>query len=226
MKGVHQLECPVTLTEKQFRRLRLGHAVQLKPSQIALGVRHKHKVVLHHTTAKKVYRAAMNGKGTRFQMSPQELEMSGYGLREFWDKLKSGAQWLKKNVIDSGIYQQAVKPIVSQAVKTGFAAASPFLGAASPYAEQAVREIGNKTGAYGSGMRRGRGIKNGHVPCEYGHGTGESDVSMTSRQIKSVIPASQYTPLLAPSKYPSVIQYQERIRGTGRGGRGGSFRIN
>ncbi len=223
MKNVSHMSVPCTLTEKQFHRLKQGHIIQLKPEQISLDTNHRHHIVIHHAEAKRILKAARSRKGARVSLTPEEFEMSGEGIKEFWEKLKSGASWLKKNIIDSDVYKSAVKPIVSQAVKTGFAAATPFLGAASPLAEQAVRAIGEKSGIYGSG-RRGRGVRAGHIPMQYGHGDNGADVSMSAREIGNLLPASEFRPIVSPSKYPSIIQYQERL--SGRPPRGGSFRLN
>lgn len=136
----------VQLTKSQFDKLRRGQPIQLKHGQIGSGM---HWLALHPETAKKVSSAYTKGKGVRICVSMPEMEASGEGLREFLSGLKNTGKWLKKNVIDSSIYQQAIKPFVRKAVDAAVASASPALGPIAPYAQKGVNYIGDQTGAFG-----------------------------------------------------------------------------
>jgi hypothetical protein len=237
--GYHQV--PLTLHEKQFRRLKNGHAVQLKHHQIAHGNKHAHHVVVHTTKAKKIHSAARNQKGVRLDLTKHELEMSGQGLKEFWAGLKKAGSWIKDNIINTPVYQQTLKPIVHGLVDQGINAVSTMAGSkAGPTGQQLTSQLGNAAAnklyeSTGLGMKKhGKGfaMKGGYRPFTYGHGSSQTDVDMSSREIKNTWPASEFTPLLAPSKMPSLIQHAEQARGTGvrgkkkKGRYGGSFRMN
>jgi hypothetical protein len=237
MQGYHKV--PMTLTEKQFRRLKNSHAVQLKHHQISHDGQHAHHVVLHHTTAKKIHQAASKRKGARLTMTPHELEMSGAGLADFWNKLKNAGSWIKSHILDTDVYKQSVRPIVHGLVDQGINAAATIVGSkAGPQGQEIAKQIGNAAAnkfyeASGVGLRRRHGgaIKGGYRPGQYGHGATQSDVDMSSSQIRHTWPASEFTPLLAPSKYPSLIQHQEMAKGSGmrkhhKVGKSGSFRLN
>ena len=233
MQEYHQV--PLTLTEPQFRKLKNNHTVQLRHAQISHGNRHAHHIVVHHSKAKKVHTAARNGKGVRVCLTPHELEMSGQGLADFWNKIKSAGSWVKKNVIDTPLYQNTFKPIVHGLVDQGINAASALVGSKTgPLGQKIASDVANAAAnkvyaSTGAGMRRrGGAIKGGFKPGVFGHGKTEGDVDMSGRQIRNTWPASEFTPLLAPSKYPSIVQHQEELKGSGfrKGKHGGSFRLN
>lgn len=143
------------LEPHQAQKLHKGHAVQLRHEQ--LGIEGAHHLMLHMTKAKKLHSAHRRKKGVRIQLSEPEISatMEGEGFGDFLNKIKSGAQWLKKNIIDSGAYQSIAKPIARRIVDTGLAAATPFLGpVGSDLARQAVNVIGEKTNAYGLQKRK------------------------------------------------------------------------
>jgi hypothetical protein len=236
---------PLTITEKQFRRLRNNHQVQLKHHQIAHGTKHRHHVVVHHTKAKKIHHAAKHNKGVRLGLSKHEMEMSGQGFAEFIQGLKKAGSWIKNNILDSNIYQQTVKPIVHGLVDQGINAASTLVGSKTgPAGQQLANDLGHAAAnkfydASGVGLhhrrRHGGQLRGGYRQGQYGHGSTQGEVDMSSRQIKNTWPASEFTPLLPPSKYPSLIQHAEQAQGSGmrkthrrrgRPGRGGSFRLN
>lgn len=144
----------VTLNKSQFDKLRRGHTVQLDSNQVSGG---PHRLVVHHETAKKILRARTAGKGVRIALTPNEMEMSGEGFKEFLQGLKNAGKWVKEKVIDTPFYQQSIKPIVRQAVDAGLTAATPTLGIAAPLARSGVNALGKETGAFGVKSRKQRG---------------------------------------------------------------------
>lgn len=148
---------PVTLTHAQVRKMMNGHPIQLSHRQLVDG---KHWLALHHETAKRVGGAIRRKRGVRIHISPHELEASGEGIRDFFDKVISGAKkvgsFLKEKVIDTPFYQQNIRPLARNAVNTAFQAAAPSLGVAAPIAQKGIDVIGEKTGAFGLRRRRGR----------------------------------------------------------------------
>lgn len=140
-------QVPVSLTKGQFNKIQSGKPIQLAAHQIA-GPQ-KHYLMLHHENAKKVAGAIRRRKGVRIQISPYEFHASGEGIMDFFNKIKQGAEWIKKKVIDTPFYQSSIRPIARKAVDAGLALANPYLGAAAPLAQQGVNALGEKTGAYG-----------------------------------------------------------------------------
>ena len=95
------VKVPLSLTEKQFHKLRLGYPIQLTHAQLCGG---DHWLAVHHETHKKMSKSHAKKKGVRIQLSPAEVEASGEGLKEFWEKVKSGAKWVKEKIIDTPFY--------------------------------------------------------------------------------------------------------------------------
>ncbi len=222
----------VSLTKSQYMKLKRGQTVQLSAQQISPNAQQSHHLILHHETAKKVKKAIAQKKGVRLSLSPEELEASGEGLKEFLQGLKKAGSWVKSNVIDTPFYQQSVRPIVNEAVKTGLQMAAPRLGAAAPLAQNAANEIGKKTGLFGSGMKTCG--KRGRAKMIMGVGSG---IEMSAAAVRQVMPASDFRPLLKPSMEPSLVQKSQiesheavpKRRSVGRGRcstRGGSFRMS
>ncbi len=141
----HQV--PLTLSQPQFHKLRKGHQIQLSHQQIGHGVQHRHHVMVHPETAKKVHQAKMKQKGVRISMTPHEMEASGEGLKEFWEKLKNAGQFIKNKIIDTPFYQQTVRPIAKNLVNQGIDTFVP--APARDVAHQASSFVGEKTGAFG-----------------------------------------------------------------------------
>jgi len=99
----------------------------------------------------------MKQKGCRISMTPHELECSGEGLKEFWEKLKNVGKAIKEKVIDTPFYQQNIKPIARQLVNQGLQLAGPTIGPQGQMiAQKAVDAIGEQTGAFGIHQRKGR----------------------------------------------------------------------
>lgn len=135
---------PLTLTGKQLHRLSLGHAVQLKPEQLQ---NKQHWINVHPMMAAKLHKAALKGAGCRLTMMTPEIEASGEGLRDIWHWVSkkaipavvSAAKFVKKNVIDTPLYQSTVKPAIRAAVE------SRLPQAMIP----AFEAVGDQTGAFG-----------------------------------------------------------------------------
>lgn len=244
---------PVTLTLGQFQKLRKGGTVQLRADQIDTSRQHKHHLTLHPENAKKVKRAARNRRGVRLSLSPTEFEMSGEGFGDFMRKLRDGfstaGSWVKKNIIDTDVYRNNIRPIVRGLVDQGINAASALAGSKTgPAGQKIVGDVGRAAAnkfyeATGAGMhRRGSGLRGGYEANRYGHGSSQGEVQMSARDVRKVLPASEFSPLLPPSAYPSLIQYSQAVKGRGmvrkkvcgagqgrgkggRGGAGGSFRL-
>lgn len=138
------------LTARQISKLRNGHPVQLKPSQVGCGM----EVKLHASKAKKLHSAARRSKGCRVSMTQEECDMSGGKLS--WKGFKRG---LKKGW---DVYQKDIKPIVSPLIRKGLKAAvekglpalaaavgQPELAAAVPALSKGVDAVGNATKAFG-----------------------------------------------------------------------------
>ena len=154
---------PLTLTESQFKKMRAGHPIQLAHHQIGGGGL-KHHLMLHPETAKKVAGAVRRGKGVRIHVSPHEFHASGEGIRDFFNKIKESAQWLKNKVIDTPFYQQTVRPIARNLVNQGIENFLPV--SARNVAHQAANFAGEKTGAFGLHSKRGRKQKGGKITAE------------------------------------------------------------
>ena len=149
MSELHKVK--VCLTEKQFRKLKNGHNVQLSHRQL---VGQNHHLMLHHETAKKIHHAIRQKKGVRITLTPSEFEASGEGLKEFWQGLKNGVRFVKDKIIDSPLYQESIRPLAKKGVKflTGLAkaVATPVIGEdLANLAEKGINYVGDKTGAYG-----------------------------------------------------------------------------
>lgn len=144
----------VQLTPAQMTKLHSGQNVQLKHAQLLM--EDAHHLMVHPHTAQKIHRAHRARKGVRIRLEPHEIEetIGGGGFGDFINKLKNAGQWLKRNIIDSGAYQSAIKPLARQAVDAGLALATPRLGVAAPLARQAVDEIGRRTNAFGLPKKR------------------------------------------------------------------------
>jgi hypothetical protein len=195
-------------------------------------------------------------------MTEDEFHATGQGFGDLWNRIKSGlstaGDWLRNNITNTDIYKKNIKPIVHGIVDQGINAASALAGSrAGPLGSQVVGEVGRAAAnklydATGAGMRRrqvarkrcdssprhprGGMLRGGYEPNRYGHGTSQGEVNMSARDVRKVLPASEFSPIVSPAKYPSLIQYSQAIKGSGmKGGRGrkgvgqrgvgGSFRL-
>lgn len=150
----------INITRAQLQKALNGKPIQLSHSQLGEGQSY---LSLHPANVKIVEKAAMKGKGCIIHMSPGELmstaeDMGGEGIfGDIWKGLKSGYKWVKKNVIDSEIYQKALKPLVRQAVNAGSQALKGIAPQLAPAIDMGVAEIGKQTGAFG--VKRGQKSK-------------------------------------------------------------------
>lgn len=135
----------VTLTENNVRNLVRGKPIQLKHSQLIDG---KHRLNLHPLNHKKLMAARSKGKGLRLTLTQPEIN-EGEGFKDIWNKVKQGAKWVKNNVIDSSLYQSAVKPIVRKGVDTLAGMAEARLPIAAPLIQQGVQKLSDVTNAFG-----------------------------------------------------------------------------
>lgn len=148
---------PVTIEPEQFKKLIKGRPVQLKAHQ--LHPAHKHHVMVHPETAKRLHRARVTGKGVRLEMTPHEIEMTGEGWGDLWNSIKKGVSsawnwgrenipkavnWAKENIIDSDFYQKEIRPKLREKLED-FAEQKPY----ADYTTKAIEWTGDKTGAWG-----------------------------------------------------------------------------
>ncbi len=142
----------INITRPQLQKALNGKPVQFNASQIGSGSNY---LSLHPANVKIVEKAAMKGSGCVVHLAPGELmataeDMEGNGIfGDIWKALKSGYKWTKKNVIDTPIYQQNLKPLVRQAVNTAASAAKSFAPQLGTAIDMGVNEIGKQTGAFG-----------------------------------------------------------------------------
>ena len=142
----------INITKDQLHKALNGKSVSFKKDQLGVG---NHYLSLHPANVKVVERAAMKGTGCILHLSPGELlatheDMGGEGIfGDIWKGLKSGYSWAKKNVIDTDVYQQNIKPIVRGLVDQGVAMASAYNPNAGKFAALARDKIGKETGAFG-----------------------------------------------------------------------------
>lgn len=142
----------VNISKAQLQKAIKGKPVKLSNGQLGVGDSY---LSLHPANAKLVEKAVMKGSGCVIHISPGELlstaeDMEGKGIfGDIWKGLKSGYNWVKKNIIDTPIYQQTVKPLVRGLVDSGATALSAYAPQATPAIMLAKDQIGKKTGAFG-----------------------------------------------------------------------------
>jgi hypothetical protein len=142
----------INITKAQLDNALKGKPVRFNAEQIGQGPSY---LSLHPSNVKIVEKAAMRGKGCTIPLSAGELmataeDMGGQGIfGDIWKGLKSGYKWVKKNVIDSDIYQKGLKPIVKGLVDQGVNIASQAYPQAAPVLKLASDKIGKETSAFG-----------------------------------------------------------------------------
>lgn len=151
----------INITRPQLQKALNGKPVQFNASQIGSGSTY---LSLHPANVKLVEKAAMKGAGCVIHLSEGELmstaeDMNGEGIfGDIWKGLKSGYKWVKKNVIDTPLYQQTLKPLVRGAVNTGATMLKGVAPQLAPAIDMGVNEIGKQTGAFG--MRKTKTQRN------------------------------------------------------------------
>jgi hypothetical protein len=141
-------EFGVRISRNQAHKASKGKPIQLAHSQLSGDSNIKLK--LSQANARKVQRAVRHQRGCRLILSPEELSGSG-----IFDLLKSGWDWLSKNVIQTPFYQKNIRPIARELVKTGVSSV-PVLG---DIAKPGVEWLGEKSQAFGMRGRGKAGLK-------------------------------------------------------------------
>jgi hypothetical protein len=143
----------IDFTAAQIKKAVNGQPIRFKAAQVGKG----DKVILLHPSTHAMYKkAVMKGKGLTITISPGEIlstvesDMDGTGFfGDIYKKLKSGYKWVKKNIIDTDVYQKAIKPLVRKGVDALASMASSYAPEAAPLITAGVNTIGSKTGAFG-----------------------------------------------------------------------------
>jgi len=146
----------VYVSQNQARKLVKGKPIQLSHSALSQG--HNVEMKVHPMTYKKIQRALRNKKGSRIQLSEQEIMASG-----ILDWLKNAASWVKKNVIDTPFYQEKIRPIARDLVKTGVSMI-PGPQLARDVAQRGVDYLSEKSSAFGMPSNRRRKNPTPEVP--------------------------------------------------------------
>jgi hypothetical protein len=141
------MQFPLDLTKSNVTNLISGKPIQLRKEQLNGS---KHFLKVHPINHKRMTMAKAKGKGLRLSLTPDEVQASGEGFMDILRGIKKGAEWIKSHVIDSSLYQTAVKPIVKELVTTAATAAKTALPvAAAPLIQAAVDKGSEITNAYG-----------------------------------------------------------------------------
>ena len=149
----------IDITKLQLQKALEGRPMKISAAQIGRGTSY---ISLHPANVKVVEKAAMKGSGCVLNLAPGELlataeDMKGEGIfGDIWKGVRSSYDWVKRNIINSDIYQQAIKPLVKGLVDTGATALkgmAPQLGTAIDMGKDA---IGKETGAFGLKKRRSK----------------------------------------------------------------------
>lgn len=144
------MQFPLTLTENNARKLVNGHPIQLRNKQLH-GT--DHHLVLHPMQHARLSKAKAMGKGARLALTPEELAASGQGFGDLLAKVKKGAQWVSKNIVQTPFYQKNVRPVIKQAVETAVAAL-PLPAPVSNIAKAGIEKLGQTTEAFGLEMEQ------------------------------------------------------------------------
>lgn len=147
----------IDITKKQLDQALNGKPIRLLPGQLGVG---QIALSLHPANVRIIQKAVLKGKGCNLHLSEGELlstaeDMKGEGLfGDIFKGLKSGYSWVKKNIIDSDIYQKGLKPIVRGAVDQGVSALSGQFPQLGIPLQMAKEELSKKTGAFGVGAKK------------------------------------------------------------------------
>ena len=142
----------INITKKQLDQALKGKPVRFSANQIGSGDSY---LSLHPANVKVVEKSAMKGSGCCLNLTEGELlataeDSQGRGIfGDILKGLKSGYKWAKKNIIDTPLYQQALKPLVRGAVETAKSAAKAYAPKLAPAIDMATEKIGSETGAFG-----------------------------------------------------------------------------
>lgn len=146
----------INITTAQAKKLVNQKSVLLKASQIGSG---DTVILLHPENHAKLSKAKKAGKGATLYLSPGEIlatvesNLAGSGIfQDIYKGLKSGYKFVKDNIIDTALYQGAIKPLVRQGVNTLAGMAKTATGnnsAGNTAIDAVIGEVGKKTGAFG-----------------------------------------------------------------------------
>ena len=142
----------IDITKPQLQKALKGKPVQFSNGQIGCGNSY---LSLHPANAKLVEKAAMRGTGCIVHLSPGELmataeDMEGKGIfGDIWKGIKSGYKWVKNNIVDTPLYQEAIRPLVRGAVESGKTMLKGYAPKLAPAIDMATDQIGKETGAFG-----------------------------------------------------------------------------
>lgn len=138
-------EHKVSLSNNQVLKVRRGHPVQLSNRALKGEGERLVSLALNSMNAKKVAKAVRLGKGCRLQLSAEEIESSGSGLKEMLEK------GFKKAKTFTQSHKKEIRAGLTKALKEG-AKFLPIPGAtliADKFADDLVNYVGDKTKAFG-----------------------------------------------------------------------------
>jgi len=142
----------IDITRPQLYKAMKGKPIQISSAQIGRGNSY---LSLHPANAKLVEKAVMKGSGCVLNLTEGELmataeDMGGEGIfGDIWKGLKSGYKWAKKNVIDTPLYQQTLRPVVRGAINTGANMLKGVAPQLAPAIDMGIDQLGRHTGAFG-----------------------------------------------------------------------------
>lgn len=158
------VEVSVDLTPRNVSRLRNGHTVQLKHSQIGSGV---HKLHINDALAKKIEAALKKQKGVKIQLSAEEIDGSGLRLKDIGRALKGAAKVYREKV--RPVVAPVIRKVLTEGIKKGLPAAAIALGQpqlaapaamiANELATPAVNALGRATGGFGVKKRKRTAVR-------------------------------------------------------------------
>ena len=108
-----QVEIANKIAQKALANMMQGLPARLPKSTVmGKGL----KLHLEPMNYNKMMTAKSKGKGVVISLTDCERQMNGEGLKEVWDKVKQGAQWVKNKIVDTPFYQENLRPLVRKAI--------------------------------------------------------------------------------------------------------------
>ena len=93
-----QVEIANKIAQKALANMMQGLPARLPKSTVmGKGL----KLHLEPMNYNKMMTAKSKGKGVVISLTDCERQMNGEGLKEVWDKVKQGAQWVKNKIVDT-----------------------------------------------------------------------------------------------------------------------------
>lgn len=216
-------EVKVDLSERNLARIRNGHTIQLKASQIGGGGT---TLKVNDELAKRVAAAMKKQKGVKIHLSAQEIEASGLRLRDVGRALKQMGRAYNRQV--KPVVGPIIRDVLTQITKKGLPAAAIAMGQpelaapaallADKYAASAVNALGDATGGFGVKAKARKTTK----PKAAKTVAGVAGMGAAKRAVKYDGNMSGFLPGNHPAMWPSnSVQSDHSIRVT----KGGSFRM-